>query len=78
MYSQVGEINKRKETIKQKIRNFNELMKEISEDLTSIIMEHKEKEFHEALSAMLRSLDKAQTTVRQAYNLFFSRKIDDN
>ncbi len=74
----MGDINKKKETIKQKIKNFNELMEEISKDLTSIIMEHKEGGFHEELSAMLRSLDKAQTTVRHAYNLFLSRKINDN
>ena len=73
MYSQVGEIKNRRETLKQKIRNFNELMKEISAELTSIFNENKEKEFHDELLAMLKSLDDAQNTVKHAYHLFISR-----
>ena len=78
MYSQLEEINNKREKLKQKIRIFNELMKEISKELTSIFMENKEKEFHDELLAMLRSLDNAQDTVRRAYHSFLSRKINDN
>ena len=76
MYSQVEEINDERE--KLKIRTFSELMKEISEELTSIFMENEEKEFHDELLAILKSLDEAQDTVRRAYYLFLSRKRNYN
>jgi len=66
------------EGLKQKIKDFNILMKELSEDLNEIFIEGKEQEFHDILLEMLKSLDKAQETVKQAYNLFLTRKINDN
>ena len=72
------EINNKREKLKQKIRNFNELMKEISEELTSIFMEGKEKEFQNTIIGMIRSLDNAQKTVKHAYNLFLNRRIDED
>lgn len=64
--------------IKEKITTFNKLMKEISEILNNMFIEGKEKEFHDVLLDMIKSLDHAQQTVRKAYNLFLSCIIKEN
>ena len=74
----MGEINNERKKLKQKIRTFNELMKEISEEVDSIFVEGKEKEFNNIIIEMIRSLDNAQKTVKQAYNIFLNRRIDEN
>jgi len=68
----------RTERLKRKIKLFNTVMQNLSEDFTSIFQEGKEREFHDELLEMLRSLDKAQQIVRDAYNLFLTRKISEN
>ena len=66
------------ENIKEKISEFNRLMKELTEDFSLIFREGKEEEYHDELISMLKSLDKAQTIIREAFNLFLSRNIKDN
>ena len=66
------------ENIKEKISEFNRLMKELTEDFSLIFREEKEEEYHDQLISMLKSLDKAQTIIREAFNLFLSRNIKDN
>jgi len=48
-------------------------MKELSEDFDEIFAKGKEREFHDVLLEMLKSLDEAQKTVKHAYNLFLTR-----
>lgn len=64
--------------IKEKISEFNRLMKELSEDFTLIFKEGKEDEYHDELLLMLKSLDNAQQVVRGAFYLFLNRNIKDN
>lgn len=73
------EANKKKiENLKQKIRDFNELMKDLSEEFTSIFKKENKEEFRDVLLEMLKSLDKAQQTVKIAYNLSLTEDINDN
>lgn len=44
-------------------------MEGLSEELNAIFFEGKEKEFHDVVLEMLKSLDMAQDTVRKAYFL---------
>ena len=64
--------------IKEKISEFNRLMKELSKAFTQIFNEGKEEEYHDELVSMLKSLDEAQTIIREAFHLFLSRNIKDN
>lgn len=66
------------ERLKRKIKLFNAIMQNLSKDFTSIFQEGKEREFHNELLEMLRSLDKAQKIIRDAYNLFLTRNISKN
>lgn len=70
MYPHMEEMSIKKDKLKEKIRNFNRLMKEISEDISSIFQEGQEKELHGLILEMIKSLDNAQKTVRHVYNLF--------
>ncbi len=66
------------ERLKRKIKLFNAIMLNLSEDFTAIFHEGKEREFHDELLEMLRSLDSAQQIIRNAYNLFLTKKISEN
>ncbi len=66
------------ERLKRKIKLFNAIMQDLSEDFTSIFHEGKEREFHGELLEMLQSLDNAQQIIRDAYNLFLTRNISEN
>jgi len=57
------------EKLKQKIMRFNGLMEELSQEFTAIILEGNKDKFRDIIIEMLRSLDKAQKTVREAYYL---------
>lgn len=61
--------NIRVEKLKQKIRRFNGLMGEISQEFTTLFFEGNEDMFHDVVLEMIKSLDKAQKTVRMAYSL---------
>ena len=61
--------NIRVEKLKQKIKRFNGLMEEISQEFTSTFFEGNEDMLHDVVLEMIKSLDKAQQTVRMAYNL---------
>ncbi len=69
---------KKTERLKRKIKLFNSLMQDLSEDFTIIFQEGKEREFLDELLEMLRSLDKAQQIIRNTYNLFLTMKISEN
>jgi len=71
-------LDNKKTELKQKIRDFNKLMGEISEGLKDIITIGEEKEFHDVMVEMLTSLNEAQKTVRQAYNAFLIKKEKRN
>lgn len=66
------------ERLRQKIRDFNESMEDLSEELTTIFTEGKEGQFHDVALEMIKSLDKAQETVRKAYYLFLSKNKNEN
>jgi hypothetical protein len=63
----------RNEKLKQKILRFNGLMEEISQEFTAIHLEGNEKKFHDVVLDMIKSLDKAQKTVKEAYNLVLDK-----
>ncbi|MFX0083103.1 MAG: hypothetical protein ACFE94_15245 [Candidatus Hodarchaeota archaeon] len=65
------------EKLKQKIMRFNGLMEELSQELTAMFHEGKKEEFHDIIITMLRSLDKAQETVKTAYELVFGKDITE-
>ena len=65
------------ERLKQKIRYFNEAMESLSEELTAIFTDGKEEKFHDVALEMIKSLDKAQKTVRKAYYLFMDKNIKE-
>ena len=66
------------ERLKRKIKLFNAIMLNLSEDFTTIFHEGKEREFHDELLEMLESLDKAQKIIRDAYYLSFRKDISKN
>ena len=57
------------EKLKQKIKRFNGLMEEISQEFTAIFFEGNEGKLHDLVLEMIKSLDKAQQTVKKAYEL---------
>ena len=62
----------------QKIKDFNQLMGEISREISDIVMEGKESDFHDILLEMVTSLHNAQKVVRKAYNIFLIKKEKRN
>ena len=65
------------ERLRQKIRDFNEAMEDLSEELTAIFTEGKEEKFHGGALEMIKSLDKAQETAKKAYYLFMNKNIKE-
>jgi hypothetical protein len=63
------------EKLKQKILRFNGLMEEISQEFTIIILEGNEKKFHDVVLDMIKSLDKAQKTVKKVYDLVLDKDM---
>ena len=64
------------EKLKQKIKRFNGLMEELSQEFTAIFLEGKEDKFHDIVLEMIKSLDKAQETVKKAYDLSNDEKLN--
>ena len=62
----------------QKIKDFNQLMGEISREISDIVMEGKESDFHDILLEMVTSLHNTQKVVRKAYNIFLIKKEKRN
>ncbi len=58
------------ERLKRKIRDFNELMENLAEELTAIFTEGIEGRFDDVALEMIQSRDTAQQTVKKAYYLF--------
>jgi len=65
------------EKLKLKIKRFNGLMEELSQEFTAIFFEGNEGKLHDVVLEMIKSLDKAQDTVkdefRQSNDLRISR-----
>ncbi|MFX0030655.1 MAG: hypothetical protein ACFE8B_15690 [Candidatus Hermodarchaeota archaeon] len=57
------------EKLKQKIKRFNGLMEELSQEFTMIFLEGKREKFHDVVLQMIQSLDKAQQMVKQVKSL---------
>jgi len=52
--------------IQEKVTQFTILMKEISEEINTIFLEHKEKEYQNLIVKMLKALDESQKVVKDA------------
>jgi len=70
--------NKRKEDFQKKVKLFTVLMDDIAKEIDSICEENKENEYRDSLIEMIQALDRAQQTVRRAYNLFLSKTFTKN
>jgi len=66
----------RKKEMLAKIKQFTLLMEEISDEIESIVVGHREDEYKDLIIEMLKSLDKAQQVVKRAYHLFYNRQYD--
>ena len=62
------------EKLKQKIKRFNELMEELSQEFTATFFEVNEGKLHDVVLEMIKSLDKAQKTVKKAYELVLDKE----
>jgi len=62
------------EKLKQKIKRFNELMEELSQEFTATFFEGNEGKLHDVVLEMIKSLDKAQKTVKKAYELVLDKE----
>lgn len=72
------EDSERKKELEIKTRQFISLMKEISEEITDIVAENKESQYHNILTDMIGAMDKARLTIREAYYSFIAKNITDN
>ncbi len=72
------EDSNRKKELEKKTRKFISLMKEISEEITAIVAENKEAQYHDILTDMIGAMDKARQTIKKAYYSFISKDITDN
>ena len=68
----------RRERIQEKVAQFTILMKEISEEINTLFLERKEKEYHDLIVEMIKALDESQQIVRKAYHKSLSRIDVDN
>lgn len=59
------------ERLKQKIRDFNESMEELSEELTAIFTEGKEGKLHDVALEMIKSLDRARRNGKKSILFIF-------
>lgn len=66
------------EKLKQKIKRFNGLMEELSQEFTVIYHEGKEGIFHDVVLEMIHSLEKAQEMVKRVQKLVLGRNSDEN
>ena len=65
------------EKLKQKIKRFNGLMEELSQEFTVIYHEGNEKIFHDLVFEMIKSLNKAQEMVKQVHKLVLGKNSDE-
>ena len=65
------------EKLKQKIKRFNGLMEELSQEFTATFFEGHKGKLHDIVLEMIKSLDKAQKTVRKAYELVLDKEKDE-
>ena len=70
--------NKRKEDFQKKVKLFTVLMDDIAKEIDSICEANQEDEYKDSLIEMIQALDRAQQTVRRAYNLFLSKTFTKN
>ena len=63
------------EKLKQKIKKFNGLMEELSQEFTVIYHEGKEGMFHDMVLEMIHSLKKAQEMVKKVDNLVLGKNL---
>lgn len=70
--------NEKIKRLKNQIRAFNELMENLSEELTDIFEKGEESQFHDVALEMIKSLDQAQKTVRKAWYLFSGMEPDED
>jgi len=62
------------EKLKQKIQQFNGLMEGLSQEFTATFFEGNEGKLHDVVLEMIKSLDKAQDTVKKAYELVLDKE----
>lgn len=63
------------EKLKQKIKRFNGLMEELSQEFTVIYHEGKEGMFHDVVLEMINSLKKAQEMVKKVDDLVLGKNL---
>lgn len=68
----------RHEKLKQKIRRFNGLMEELSQEFAIIFLEGKEKKFQDVVLEMVQSLYKAREMVKKVNDLVLGKGKTEN